>query len=111
MYELVKRLREEAGEWCANCCYKCGDNVCGAPDDRKKDCDVYTKLHAAGAIEELQNIANKLLAKYQEEATSVIWEYSWNIEKDIDRLNEEVRTLMVQINGMPLPEPPKEGET
>ena len=51
--ELVKRLRKEAVKWCANCCYKCGDNVCGAPDDRKKDCDVYTKLHAADAIEEL----------------------------------------------------------
>lgn len=54
--ELIKRLREEAGEWCANCCYKCGDNVCGAPDDRKKDCDVYTKLHAADSIEEQQVI-------------------------------------------------------
>ena len=51
--ELVKRLRKEAGKWCANCCYKCGDNVCGAPDDRKKDCDVYTKLHAADVIEEI----------------------------------------------------------
>lgn len=63
---------------------------------------------AADAIEELQKVANKLLVKYQEEATNVIWEYSGNIEKDIDRLNEEVRTLMAQINGMPLPEPPKE---
>ena len=65
---------------------------------------------AADAIEELQKVASKLLAKYQEEATSVIWEYSGNINESIDFLNEEVRTLMAQINGMPLPEPPK-GET
>lgn len=63
---------------------------------------------AADAIEGLQQIANKLLEKYQEEATSVIWEYSGNIAEDIDRLNEEVRILMAQINGMPLPQPPKE---
>ena len=63
---------------------------------------------AADAIEELQKVANKLLAKYQEEATAVIWEYSGNIDKSIDILNEEVRTLMAQINGMPRPQPPKE---
>lgn len=61
MYDdLVKRLREEAGEWCAICCYKCGDNVCGAPDDRKKDCDVYTKLQAADAIEELSKYVDTM---------------------------------------------------
>lgn len=51
--ELVKRLREEASGWCANCCYRCGDNVCGAPDDRKNDCDIASKLQAADAIEDL----------------------------------------------------------
>lgn len=87
--ELVKRLRETPS----------------IPVD--------AKLHneAADAIEELQKIANKLLAKYQEEATSVIWEYSGNIDESLDCLNEEVRTLMAQINGMPLPEPPKDGES
>lgn len=58
--ELVKRLREEAGEWCANCCYKCGDNVCGAPDDRKKDCDICSKLQAADAIEKLSEYVNTI---------------------------------------------------
>ena len=54
MYEeMLKRLREEASEWCVICCYRCGDNVCGAPDDRKKDCDIVSKLQAADAIEEL----------------------------------------------------------
>ncbi len=65
-------------------------------------------LESAEAIVELQKIASKLLEKYQEQATSVICEYSGNIDEDIDRLNEEVRTLMAQINGMPLIEPPKE---
>lgn len=52
MYEeLVKRLREEASCWCATCCYRAGDCICSASDDRKKDCAVYTKLQAADAIE------------------------------------------------------------
>lgn len=55
--DLVKRLRKEASCWCANCCYRSGDCNCFAPDDRKKDCDVYTKLQAADAIEELQDTA------------------------------------------------------
>lgn len=62
--ELVKRLRKEAGEWCANCCYKCGDNVCGAPDERKKDCDVYTKLHSADAIERLEAALILMVLQY-----------------------------------------------
>lgn len=53
--DLVKRLRKEASYWCTNCCYRAGDCNCFAPDDRKKDCDVYTKLQAADAIEELQD--------------------------------------------------------
>ena len=51
--ELIERLREEARAWCCNCCYRQGDCICGAPDDRKKDCDVYTKLQAARTIEEM----------------------------------------------------------
>ena len=54
--ELVKRLRSEANEWCANCCYRQKYSVCAAPDDRKKDCDIYTKLQAADAIEELSTV-------------------------------------------------------
>lgn len=91
MYDdLVKRLRGFAVEL------------------RKADDELLVR-DAADAIEELQNVANKLLAKYQEEATSVVWEYSGNIEEDIDCLNEEVRTLMAQINGMPLPKHPNCG--
>ena len=51
--ELVKRLREEASSWCTNCCYRAGDCICAAPDDRKKDCDICSKLQAADEIEEL----------------------------------------------------------
>lgn len=102
--ELVKRIRS-----CSysdpNGCDECRD----CPNaDNFYECKQKLALQAADAIEELQKVANKLLVKYQEEATNVIWEYSGNIEKDIDRLNEEVRTLMAQINGMPLPDPPKE---
>lgn len=54
MYDkLVKRLREEASSWCTNCCYRAGDCICAAPDDRKKDCDIASKLQAADAIEDL----------------------------------------------------------
>ena len=63
---------------------------------------------AADAIEELQKVANKLLAKYQEEATSVIWECSGNIEQSLNYLHEEIRTLQAQIDGEA--EPPKEGK-
>ena len=69
---------------------------------------IIMRKQAADAIEELQKVANKLLVKYQDEASSVIWEYSGNINEDIVCLDEEVRTLMAQINGMQLPEPPKE---
>lgn len=51
--ELIERLRSEARVWCTNCCYKLGDFHCGAPEYRKKDCDVETKFEAADAIEEL----------------------------------------------------------
>jgi hypothetical protein len=59
MYDkLVKRLREEASSWCINCCYRAGDCICSAPDDRKNDCDIVSKLQAADAIEELSKYAN-----------------------------------------------------
>lgn len=62
--ELVKQLRAEANEWCANCCYKQGGSICTAPDDRKKDCDIYTKLQAADAIEELQDALLLMVLQY-----------------------------------------------
>lgn len=65
-------------------------------------------IAAANAIEELQKIANKLLAKYQEEAETVIWEHSGHIDESMDCLYEEVRRLQAQIDGKK--EPPKEGD-
>ena len=113
--ELIKSLRI-CGDWteqvrlvgrdCGDGCKYQKDGVCESFKGNKE----LLLIEAADAIEELQKVASKLLAKYQEEATSVIWEYSGNINESIDFLNEEVRTLMAQINGMPLPEPPK-GET
>lgn len=69
--DLVKRLRKEASYWCTNCCYRAGDCNCFAPDDRKKDCDVYTKLQAADAIEELSR-ENESLAKSVNEASEIL---------------------------------------
>ena len=109
MDELVKRLRElqTITEHCdEQSCDECENRELCDKHDNKTLSGTYKE--AADAIEGLQQIANKLLEKYQEEATSVIWEYSGNIAEDIDRLNEEVRILMAQINGMPLPQPPKE---
>lgn len=54
---------------------------------------------AADAIEALQKVANKLIAKYQEEATGMIWEYSGCIDESLDYLNKEIRTLQAQIDG------------
>ncbi len=88
MYEeLVKRLRE-AAEWVP--CIM----------------DRAVAIKAADAIEELQKVANKLLAKYQEEAEDMIWEYSGHIGESLDYLHEEIKTLQAQIDGKP--EPPKE---
>lgn len=97
--ELAKKIRQCATD--PMHCLSCGE-------DKDGRCFKRLMTQAADAIEKLQKVANKLLAKYEEEATSVIWEYSGNIGKDIDRLNEEVRTLMMQINGMPMPAPPEE---
>lgn len=63
MDELVKRLREEARPWCAICCYSAGNRICTAPDERKKDCDIASKLQAADAIEELTAIREEQKAQ------------------------------------------------
>ena len=54
---------------------------------------------AADAIEELQQIANILLVKYQEEATCLIWECNGCIDESLDHLQKEIRTLQAQIDG------------
>lgn len=51
--ELVKRLREEASSWCVGCCFWTGECICTASDDSKRNCDIYSKLEAADAMEEL----------------------------------------------------------
>ena len=56
------------------------------------------EAEAADAIEELQKVANTLLAKYEEEATTVVWEYSGNIDKSLDWLHKEVGKYKAQIN-------------
>lgn len=63
-------------------------------------------LDAADAIEKLVKICNSLLSKYEEEAEAVIWEYSWNIDEDIDELRKEIEDYKAQINSVA--EPPKE---
>ena len=94
MYDdLIKAIRQNT----------CHFDACGMCPKRNALCLDRMALSAADAIEELQKVANKLLEKYQEEATNVILECSVNTGKDIDRLNEEVRTLKAQIDGMPQP--------
>ena len=68
----------------------------------------YAKLiyDAADAIDKLVKICNSLLSKYEEEVEAVIWEYSWNIDEDIDELHKEIEDYKAQINGVA--EPPKE---
>ena len=84
MYEeLIKRLRSHNG-WALN----------------------ETLDEADDAIEKLVKICNSLLSKYEEEAEAVIWEYSWNIDEDIDELRKEIEDYKEQINGVE--EPPKE---
>jgi hypothetical protein len=91
--ELVKRLREEASSWCANCCYRAGDCICAAPDDRKKDCDDYTKLQAADAIEELSKYVNYIGRLKCE---------GWYLQQT--KYLDGYQAMAT----MPLPEPPKE---
>ena len=63
-------------------------------------------LEAADAIDKLVKICNSILSKYEEEAEAVIWEYSWNIDEDIDELRKEIEDYKAQINGVA--EQPKE---
>ena len=63
-------------------------------------------MDAADAIEELVKICNSILSKYEEAAESVIYEYSGNIDEDIDELHKEIEDYKAQINGVA--EPPKE---
>lgn len=68
----------------------------------------YAKLiyDAADAIDKLVKICNSILSKYEEAAESVIYEYSGNIDEDIDELHKEIEDYKAQINGVA--EPPKE---
>lgn len=126
MYDdLVKRLRKEAGEWCANCCYKCGDNVCGSPDDRKKDCDIYTKLQAADAIEELSKPrwipVTERKPKTDDIVIVAIHDDSGDTPYDVTDVGFYLDVFPLGIwvvenercnyvtHWMPLPEPPNEG--
>ena len=92
--ELVKRLREEASGWCANCYYQARDCVCAAPDDRKKDCDVYTKIQVADIIEELSKYADTMRRLKCE---------GWYLQQT------KFHDGCHDVATMPLPEPPKEG--
>lgn len=100
MYEeLVRKLCEcFSGE-----CFNCSQNKIGETRD---DCIDKLLHQSADAIEELQKVANKLLAKYQEEATGMIWEHSFHIENSLDNLAEECKKLQAQIDGKTAP--PKE---
>ena len=97
MYDdLVKRLREEASSWCINCCYRAGDCICAAPDDRKKDCDICSKLQAADAIEELQADADayrKAMTDEHNRAARLLWEkeHCWiPVTERLPAVDEEV---------------------
>ena len=84
MYEeLVERLKI-AAEWA-------GKGFCITPS-------LY--LEAADAIDKLVKICNSILSKYEEEAEAVIWEYSWNIDEDIDELRKEIEDYKAQINSV-----------
>ena len=82
--ELIKNLRHDSVSALQNCDF---DFVHG------------WMLEAADAIEELQQIANILLVKYQEEATCLIWECNGCIDESLDHLQKEIRTLQAQIDG------------
>lgn len=59
---------------------------------------------AADAIVRLRNISLDLLAKYEEEATSVIWETSGRIYESLDYLHEEIASYRAKINGVEEPQ-------
>lgn len=88
MYEeLVKRLREESEieRWLQP----------HSANETPKLLD-----DAADAIDKLVKICNSILSKYEEEAEAVIWEYSWNIDEDIDELRKEIEDYKAQINSV-----------
>lgn len=94
MYEeLVKRLREESEieRWLQP----------HSANETPKLLD-----DAADAIDKLVKICNSILSKYEEAAESVIYEYSGNIDEDIDELHKEIEDYKAQINGVA--KPPKE---
>ena len=55
---------------------------------------------AADAIDKLVKICNSILSKYEEAAESVIYEYSGNIDEDIDELHKEIEDYKAQINSV-----------
>ncbi len=87
--DLIKRLREEASSWCINCCYRAGDCLCAAPDDRKKDCDICSKLQAAEAIEERDRRILTLQHEMMAEAESHI--------ALVERLNKQIEELQADV--------------
>ena len=91
--DLIKRLREEASSWCINCCYRAGDCICAAPDDRKKDCDICSKLQAAEAIEERDRHILTLQHEMMAEAESHIALVE-QLNKQIEELQADVRPVV-----------------
>lgn len=97
-YQITTMIRDDSGvnrlkiaaEWA-------GKGFCITPN---------LCLDAADAIEELVKICNSILSKYEEAAESVIYEYSGNIDEDIDELHKEIEDYKAQINGVA--EQPKE---
>ena len=75
--------------------------------DCRDDCAANIRnIPATDAIDKLVIICNSLLSKYEEKAEAMIYEYSGNIDKDMDELHKEIEDCKAQINGVV--EPPKE---
>lgn len=91
--DLIKRLREEASSWCINCCYRAGDCICAAPDDRKKDCDICSQLQAADAIEaqdrHILTLQHEMMAE-AESHTAIVERLS----KQNKKLEEALKTAL-----------------
>lgn len=91
--DLIKRLREEASSWCINCCYRAGDCICAAPDDRKKDCDICSKLQAADAIEaqdrHILTLQHEMMAEAESHTALVE-----RLSKQNKKLEEAVKTAL-----------------
>ena len=104
MYEeLIKSLRKHADPFNWNC------STCMFHDAENRGFCTCTEELAAKAvdcIDKLVEICNSLLLKYEEEAESMIWEYSGHINEDLDKLHKEIEDYKARINGVA--EPPKE---